>query len=407
MHRERTYLMPLDTKLNSKSVAATDPSPYRRRRCGPRLAVLAIAATAFAGAIYGGILSRVDAEESLARRTAEAAVPGVTIIHPAAGAPQTEIALPGYTQAYTDTPIYARTSGYLKAWHFDIGAHVRKGDLLAEIDTPEVDQQLNQAKADLVNATANAKLAAVTAWRFATLAKDQWASQQTADDRTFAAAATNATVDADTANVKRLEQLQSYEKVDAPFDGIITARNTDIGALINADANSPSKELFRLAAIDTLRVYVAVPESYARAAQPGAMASLNLDEFPGRSFQGTLVRNANAIDLASRTLLVEVDVANPNGLLPPGAYTFVHLRLPGADGTVTVPSDTLLFRREGLQVAVVRDGRAQLVPVTIGRDYGEKVEILAGLHTTDNVIVNPSDSLINGTAVEVEDAKQG
>jgi RND family efflux transporter MFP subunit len=278
--------------------------------------------------------------------------------------------------------------------------------LLAEIDTPEVDQQLDQAKADLANATANAKLAVITAWRFRTLAKDQWVPQQEADDKTTAAAATKATVDATTANVKRLEQLQSYEKVEAPFDGIITARNTDIGALIDADANSPSKELFHLAAIDTLRVYVAVPEPYARAAQPGATASLTLDEFPGRSFQGTLVRTANAIDLSSRTLLVEVDVANRTGLLLPGAYTVVHLRLPGADGTVTVPSDTLLFRREGLRVAIVRDGRTQLVPVTIGRDYGEKVEILTGLHATDNVIVDPSDSLISGTAVRVEEAKQ-
>ena len=399
--------MPLDTKSESKSVVETDPSPNRRRRRWPGLAALAIAATVVGGAIYGGVLSRVDAEEALARTTAEAAVPSVTIIHPTAGAPQNAIALPGYAQAFTDTPIYARTSGYLKAWHFDIGAHVRKGDLLAEIETPEVDQQLNTAKADLVNATATANLAAVTAWRFAMLAKDQWASRQTADDRTFAAAAAKATVDADTANVKRLEQLQSYEKVVAPFDGIITARNTDIGALIDADANSLSKELFHLAAIDKLRVYVAVPEPYARAAQPGAKAKLTFDEFPGRSFRGTLVRNANAIDLSSRTLLVEVDVANPNGLLLPGAYTVVHLSLPGADGTVTVPSDTLLFRREGPQVAIVRDGRTQLVPVTIGRDYGEKVEILAGLHATDNVIVDPPDSLISGTAVRVEEAKQG
>ena len=398
--------MPHDTRPKSEPVAATDPSPNRRRRRGPRLAALAIAVMAVGGAIYGGILSRVDAEESLARTTSAAAVPNVTIIHPTAGAPQNEIALPGYTQAFTDTPIYARTSGYLKAWDFDIGAHVRKGDLLAEIDTPEVDQQLDQAKAELANATANANLAVTTAWRFRTLAKDQAEPQQEADEKITAVAATKAAVDAATANVKRLEQLQSYEKVVAPFDGIITARNTDVGALVDADANSPSKELFHLAAINTLRIFVAVPEPYARAAQPGTTASLTFDEFPGRSFQGTLVRNANAIDLSSRTLLVEVDVANPNDLLLPGAYTVVHLRLPGADGTVTVPSDTLLFRREGLRVAIVRDGRTQLVPVTIGRDYGEKVEILTGLHATDNVIVDPSDSLISGTAVRVEEAKR-
>jgi RND family efflux transporter MFP subunit len=208
------------------------------------------------------------------------------------------------------------------------------------------------------------------------------------------------------ASVARLEHLQSYERLVAPFDGVITARNTDVGALIAADANAPAKELFHLAAFDKLRVYVSVPEVYNQAAVTGATATLTLDEFPGRTFKGTVVRNANAIDLSSRTLLVEVDVANPDGLLP-GAYTFVHLSLPSDGGAVTVPSNTLLFRREGLTVAVVRDGQAQLVPVKIGRDYGEKVEVLSGLKASDDVIIDPSDSLVAGTAVHVEDAKQG
>jgi RND family efflux transporter MFP subunit len=410
----------LDTKPEPKSMPATKPLSNTSRRRWPRLAALAIAAAAVSGAIYGGILSRGQAEESLARATSDAAVPSVTIIHPTAGAPQNEIALPGYTQAFMDTPVSARTSGYLKVWRFDIGARVRKGDLLAKIDSPEVDHELDQAKGQLAQdeaavkqAQANAELARVTNNRTATLVQEGWNTEQRGDQdrlnytaQTAAVAVAEANVTAQRSAVGRLEELVGFERIVAPFDGVITARNTDVGALIDAGANSPSKELFHLAAIDTLRIFVAVPEAYARAAQPGTTASVTLDEFPGRSFPGALVRNANAIDLSSRTLLVEVDVANPDGLLLPGAYTFVHLSLPGADGTVTVPSNTLLFRRQGLQVAIVRNGRTQLVPVTIGRDYGEKVEILTGLHATDDVIVDPSDSLISGTAV-LENEKQG
>jgi RND family efflux transporter MFP subunit len=284
---------------------------------------------------------------------------------------------------------------------------VKKGDLLAEIDTPEVDQQLRQARADLATAQANLKLAAITAGRKEDLLRSGWVSTQDRDNSAGALAADQATVQSNEANVARLEQLQSYEKVMAPFDGVVTSRNTDVGALIAADANTPAKELFHLAAIDTLRVYVSVPEGYDQVVQTGASARLTLDEFPGRSFQGTLVRNANAIDLVSRTLLVEVDVANPDGLLLPGAYSSVHLTLPASAGSITVPSNTLLFRREGLRVAIVHDGQAQLVPVTIGRDYGENVEIVSGLKTTDDVITDPSDSLIGGTIVHVEDARQG
>jgi RND family efflux transporter MFP subunit len=380
------------------------PSTRRKRRSW-RPAALTATVVAVGGAIFARFVDRVDAEERVTRATLEAAVPTVTVIHPQAGAPEQEIVLPGYTQAFTDTPVYARTNGYLKAWRFDIGAQVSKGDLLAEIDTPEVDQQLRQARADLATAQANLQLASITAKRNEELLKTRSVSTQDRDNADGTLAADKAIVQSNEGNVARLEQLQSYEKVYAPFDGIVTARNTDTGALIDAGANSPSKELFHLAAIHTLRVYVAVPEPYSSGAQPGATASLTLDEFPGESFHGRLVRNANAIDLSSRTLLVEVDVDNPTGRLLPGAYTSVHLRLPSALQSITVPANTLLFRKEGLRTAVVRNGHAQLAPVTIGRDYGEKVEILSGLRPTDEVIIDPSDSLISGTVVRIADSK--
>jgi RND family efflux transporter MFP subunit len=357
------------------------------------------------GAIVARFVGRARAEDSLVRTTLEAAVPSVNVIHPQAVAPNAEIALPGYTQAFTETPIYARTSGYLRSWHFDIGARVKKGDLLAEIQTPEVDQQLRQARAELSTARANLNLAVITAERNENLLKTRSVSTQERDNAAGALAAEKSIVESNEGNVARLEQLQSYEKVFAPFDGIVTARNTDIGALIDADANSASKELFHVAAIHTLRIYVSVPESYSRAAQPGATANLTLDEFPGESFHGTLVRNANAIDPASRTLLLEVDVDNPAGRLLPGAYTIVHLSLPAAIHSVTLPANTLLFRKEGLRAAVVRNGHAQLVPVTIGRDYGDRVEILSGIEALDEVIADPADSLVSNAAVRIADSK--
>jgi RND family efflux transporter MFP subunit len=389
-----------DTSLFSPTGSVSSETRKRRRLWLVGLPVLLICA-----AIVARLAGRAHAEAVLARETSEAAVQSVNVIHPQTGAPNQEIALPGYTQAFIDTPVYARTSGYLKTWRFDIGTHVKKGDLLAEIETPEVDQQLRQARADLATAQANLSLAVITATRNENLLKTRSVSMQDRDNAAGALAADKAIVQSNEGNVARLEQLQSYEKVLAPFDGIITARDTDIGALIDAGANSPSKELFHLAAIDRLRIYVSVPERYARAAQPGATANITLDEFPGETFQGTLVRNANAIDLASRTLLLEVDVENPAGRLLPGAYTFVHLTLPTATRSVTLPSNALLFRQEGLQAAVVRNGHAQLVAVTIGRDYGEKVEILSGLQTSDAVIADPSDSLISGAAVHIAESK--
>jgi RND family efflux transporter MFP subunit len=394
-------MSPNDTNhAESHSSVAPGDAPKRRGLMVAGLAILIAG-----GAIVARFVGRAHAERVLARATLEAAVPSVNVIHPEASAPNQEIALPGYTQAFTDTPVYARTSGYLKTWRVDIGARVKKGDLLAEIETPEVDQQLRQARADLATARANLNLAVITAERNGNLLKTRSVSTQDRDNAEGALAADKAIVESNEGNVGRLAQLQSYEKIYAPFDGIVTARNTDIGALVDAGANSPSKELFHLAAIDTLRIYVSVPESYSRAAHPGATANLTLDEFPGESFHGTLVRNSNAIDLSSRTLLVEVDVDNRAGRLLPGAYTFVHLTLPTAVQSVTLPSNTLIFRKEGLRAAVVRNGHAQLVALRIGRDYGEKVEILSGLEPSDEVISDPSDSLVSGTAVLIAGSK--
>jgi RND family efflux transporter MFP subunit len=368
---------------------------------GPALLVLA-AAGALGLGIRKGILVRTAASEELTRVTDEAATPVVKVVHPTPAAPLQEIVLPGNTEAFTDSPIYARTSGYLTRWYFDIGARVKKADLLAEIETPEIDQQLQQAQAQLETAQANYDLAKTTADRWQWLLKTNSVSKQETDQAVANMAAQKAVVDSNAANVRRLQQLQSFEKVYAPFDGVITARSTDIGSLIDAGSSAQSKELFHLAAISTLRVFVPVPEVYSNAAQPDAVATLTLDEYPGRVFHGKLVRNSSAIDPASRTLLVEVDVDNPEGLLLPGAYVSVHLKLPATIRSVTVPANTLLFRREGLRVGVVRTGRADLVPVAIGRDYGATVEIVSGLRPSDAIILDPSDSLESGAPVRAE-----
>jgi RND family efflux transporter MFP subunit len=393
-------------------VQTVQPSPegFRSRPGARRRTAILVAAAALALlalVIYSGVHSRAVAEARLEQRTEQAAIPTVDVLFPREGAPTQEIVLPGNTQAFSDSPIYARTSGYLRRWYFDIGAHVQKGQLLAEIETPEVDQQLLQARADLDTAQANLNIAKITASRWQDLVSTGSVSQQETDQAVSNLSAVKAAVESSSANVRRLEQLQSFEKIYAPFDGIITARNTDIGALIDAGASTQPKELFHITAIRTLRLYVAVPEVYSRAARSGASAALTLDEFPGQTFHGTLVRNANSIDLASRTLLVEVDVDNPTGQLLPGAYVFVHLKLPDQTHSVTIPSNTLIFRKEGLQVGLVRNGKAELVPVRISRDYGNSVEIVSGLQPTDAVIVDPSDSLVAGMPVRVSNRPAG
>ena len=361
--------------------------------------------------IYSGIHERAQAESKLSVSTERAAVPIVNVVEPSSAGLSQEIVLPGNTQAFNDTPIYARTNGYLKHWYVDIGTHVKQGQLLADIDTPEVDQQLDQARADLKNSQANEQLAEITAARWQNLLKTNSVSKQETDQAVSDLSARQASVDSMKANVHRLEQLQSFEKVFAPFAGVITARNTDIGALINAGAGGVPQELFHMAAVNKLRVYVAVPEVDSQAAQTGAKATLTLDEFPGETFEGTIVRDSDSIDPATRTLNVEVDVNNAQGRIKTGAYAFVHLKLPqsahASASSLTIPANTLLFRSEGLRVGVVRDGHAELVPIKIGRDFGATVEVVAGLQPADQVIVNPSDSLTSGTPVQVNATAAG
>jgi RND family efflux transporter MFP subunit len=371
---------------------------------------LGVAALLLGVVIYSGIRQRAMAASNLGTVTERAAVSTVNVVVPKSGAALQELVLPGTTQAFIDTPIFARTSGYLEQWYFDIGAHVEKG-LLAVIETPELDQQLDQARANLKTAQANEKLAEITATRWQNLLKTDSVSKQETDQDVQDLSAKQATVDSMAANVQRLEQLQSYERVYAPFSGVITERNTDIGALINAGAGGAQglavvpQELFHMAAVNRLRIFVSVPEVDSEAAQNGAKAALTLDEFPGETFQGTIVRNSDAIDLNSRTLNVEVDIDNHDGRIKPGAYVFVHLKIPDKSKntatSLTIPANTLLFRSEGLRVGVVRGDHAELVPITIGRDYGSTVEVVSGLKPTDHVIVNPSDSLTTGTPVRI------
>jgi RND family efflux transporter MFP subunit len=362
---------------------------------------LGIVAVIFLILIGFGIFSRKRAEADLQQATTAAAISTVNAVYPQAGAPSDEIVLPGNTQAFIDAPIFARTSGYVKRWYVDIGARVKKGQLLAEIETPEIDQQLQQARADLETARANLHQAEITAERWQALLKTNSVSKQETDQAISSFNANKATVDSNLSNVRRLEELQGFQKIYAPFEGVITARNIDIGALINAGASTPAQELFHLTAINTLRVFVALPQIYTQAIRPGASAFLILDEFPDKTFPGSIARNSNSIDPASRTLQVEVDVDNRSGALLPGGYVRVHLKLPQSVSAVTVPANTLLFRSEGLRVGVVRNGHVELVPVTIGRDYGSMVEVISGITANDLVIVDPSDSLTSGMAVRV------
>jgi RND family efflux transporter MFP subunit len=365
--------------------------------------LLVLGVIAAAGLAVAGILPRMRAESALADQTKATAIPAVTVIVPRQGAAAQEIVLPGAIQAYEEAPIFARTSGYLRRWYADIGARVKQGQLLAEIETPEVDRQLDQARADLATAGANSDLAEVIAARNGELRKTDSVSQQDLDNALGDARAKRAMVNSAQANVKRLEQLQSFEKVYAPFDGVVTARNTDVGQLIDSgSASGAARELFHVAATRTLRVYVNVPQIYSAAARPGVSAYLTLAEAPGRRFPGKLVRNANAIDVASRTLRTEVDVDNRGGELLPGAYAQVHLELAGEARTLVVPVSALIFQSEGLRLATVDAGnRVHLSPVSPGRDFGNEVEVVAGLAPGQRVIDSPPDSLVEGQQVRV------
>ncbi|UWZ82790.1 efflux RND transporter periplasmic adaptor subunit [Occallatibacter riparius] len=371
--------------------------------------IIALGATltlGFAYAVFEGIHSRVEAKTELHQMAIQSAVSSVNVVFPSGGNQSEDIELPGSTQAFTETPIYARTSGYVRHWYADIGARVKHGQLLAVIETPELDQQLQQAMADLKNAEANLQIADITATRWQNLLRSDSVSHQEADQAVSDFHAKEALVESKRANVDRLQQLQAFERIVAPFDGVITARNTDIGALIQADTTAP-KELFHISAVQKLRIYVPIPEIYAPTLKTGDKAAVTFDAFPGQPFAGVLVRNANAIDPNSRTLTVEVDIDNSSRQLMPGAYAFVHFKVPPRKGSVTIPSNALLFRSEGLRVGVVRNSRVVLVPIAIGQDYGDAVEVISGLAAHDAVIVNPSDSLTGGAEVRVESNPNG
>lgn len=376
-----------------------EPREHRRARRWP-LAVAALVVIALAAQ---GIWSRHSAHAALAQDAQRASVLSVQVVTPQRSQRALDLVLPGNVQAFLDTPIYARTNGYLRKWYVDIGAHVKAGQLLAEIDAPEVDDQLRAARADLANAGANYALAKTTADRWTQMLQNRSVSKQETDEKVGDMLAKKATLDAARFNVSRLTQLQSYQRVTSPFDGIVTARNVDVGALIDAGSSGgPQKELFHVAQADRLRVYANVPQAYAQQIRPGAHAYLTLNETQGARYPGVIARTAGAVDPQQRTMLVEVDVNNTDGALLPGAYAQVHFALDGAATPLTLPGNAFLFRPHGVMVATVdANDRVKLVRVTLGTDFGTRVAIADGLDAQARVIVNPQDSIVDGTPVRI------
>jgi RND family efflux transporter MFP subunit len=377
----------------------------RRQRQRRRWVGLAIALIAVGALLVSGILSRVRARTTLKAETAQVALTAVSVVSPKQTAPAEEIILPGNVQPFITSPIYARTNGYLKKWYVDIGGSVKQGQLLAVIETPEVDQQLQQARSNLLTAKANLELASITKSRYQGLLKSNAVSQQDVDNTVGTYNANKAIVDADQAAVDQYAALVSFEKIYAPFDGIVTARNTDIGDLINSGSGGGVKtDLFHIAQPGTLRVYVNVPEEYSRGIKIGMTADLALAEFPGRTFQGKLVRTADAINMTTRTLLIEIDVPNPTSTLLTGSYAEVHLKVTAQTSTFVIPVNALIFRSEGLRVGIVKDGKVALTAVTPGHDFGNQIEIVSGLKPDDQVIINPPDSIVTGEQVQIVQA---
>ena len=368
----------------------------------PRRLVLAIPAIAIGAVLAIGGLPRLSARTRITRQTDALSVPTVATVTPERTADHGTLVVPGDIEAFQEANIYARTSGYLGQWFFDIGAHVHKGDLLARIDAPEVDAQLAQARADAATAAANYQIARVTATRWQEMLKSHAVSQQSSEESVSSMKAREAALAAAQANVVRLQELQAFEKVYAPFDGTLTVRNVDTGALIDAGNGGSPAALFRLVETDRMRVFMNVPQDDAAAVTVGAGAMLALPQYPGRTFIGSVARTSGAIDPVSRTLRVEVDLANPDGALLPGAFAQVSLSLNAGVGQVSLPANALLFRPAGVQVAVVDDkSQVRLVPVTLGRDFGTRVEIRTGLRGDERVIVNPGDAIADGQRVQI------
>jgi RND family efflux transporter MFP subunit len=350
------------------------------------------------------LLQRKEEYRTLAKETETLAIQTVGVIHPSPEIGQEDLVLPGTMEAFVEAPIYARTNGYLKKWYHDIGSRVRQGDILADIDTPEVDQQLSQARAELSTAKANAHLSEITATRYAELIKTDGVSKQEVDNAIGDFEAKKAIVQSSEANVRRLEEMKSFQHVYAPFSGVITRRNVDTGMLINAGNTGASQQLFYLAQMSPLRVYVRVPEIYASAIRPGLGAYIELTQNPGQKYEGKVARTSEAIDAATRTLLTEVDVPNQGGALLPGGYSQVHLQVKVTGARLQVPVNALLFRSEGLRAVVVdASHKIHLRPIAIGRDYGTTLEVLQGLDANEWIVLNPADSLEDGQEVRVKE----
>ncbi|HUZ05154.1 MAG TPA: efflux RND transporter periplasmic adaptor subunit [Acidobacteriaceae bacterium] len=400
--------------MNPTERTQLQSTPQARRRMSVLLVILAVAAVLIA---LGGILPRVRANALLRVQTEQQAIPTVAVTTAQPGEPTRDLVLPGTIQAYRDAPIYARTNGYVRVWYHDIGSQVRKGELLAVIETPELDQQVKQARADVSTAEANLKLAQITAQRYQGLIGSDAVSHQSTDAANYSASAQQATVASARANLDHVLELQSFERVYAPFDGMVTARNTDVGQLVDSGSNGGTgsasamsagagsttpRELFHVSNTRTLRIFVNVPERYAPAARPGVSASITLAEYPGRVFSGKVVRTSEAIDLNTRTLMAEVDIDNRNGELLPGAYAQVHLNLPMDHPALLIPVSALLFRAEGLRVATLdANNRVHLVPLTLGRDWGTKVEVLIGLQAGERIVDSPPDSIVDDEVVRI------
>lgn len=385
---------------------ATAGAPQRTDQTPPAkksglLALIVLTVLMVAGAF--ALVRRVTERGALAKETERLAIPTVGVIKPATEPSSDELVLPAQLQAYVESAIYSRTNGYLLRWNKDIGSKVKKGELLAEIDTPEVDQELSQAKAAQQQTEAQLQLAKSTAERWANLRKTDSVSQQEADQQASAYSQATANTAAAEANVRRLQQLESFKHVYSPISGVITRRNTDVGALITAGSSGTGKELFDVAQVDPLRVFVSVPQTNAPSIRAGLPAHIELREYPGQKFSGKVVRTADSIDPATRTLLTEIDVPNPDGRLLPGSYAEVHFAVPVQITRLSIPVNAVLFRPEGPRVAVVgSDHKVHLKAISIGRDYGTKVEILGGLDPNDQIVVNPADSLEDGQQVNIK-----
>jgi RND family efflux transporter MFP subunit len=392
-----------ESEQSEKDRPQSPQQPVVRPKSGMRLLWFLLIPVVLATSAFFGAQARQKQSQQLAGTTRSLEVQTVNVIHPQRGTSSSDLTLPGMIQAFSQSPIYARVDGYVRTWHVDIGTHVTKGQLLAEIDAPEVDQQLNQARAMLQQAQTTLALAKLTAPRYQELIKTNSVSQQEVDQNNQNLAAQTANVQAASAAVSRLEQMQDFEKIVAPFDGVITLRKTDFGDLVNAGNAGAGRELFRISQNNIVRVFVTVPEEFSKQIKPGTSASMDLTELPNRRFAAAVTRSTEAIDATSRTLTVELDVPNPSGELLPGAYANVHFKLPLNVVPLVLPSSTILFQADGPQVGLVTSqNQVELRKVTLGRDFGDTIEILAGVRTPDSVIANPPDSLTNGMRVSAQ-----